>query len=88
MASKSDPEFAKNDLEVTHSNGSSKGPASPTVVEGHSEHLPTYEHEKALCLKFDVRILPVLAVMYLCNALDKGNLGNAKTGNAPPSNSQ
>ena len=30
-------------------------------------------------LKFDVRILPVLALMYLANALDKGNLGNAKT---------
>lgn len=43
------------------------------------EHLPTYEHEKALALKFDVRILPMLALMYLCNALDKGNLGNAKT---------
>ena len=30
-------------------------------------------------LKFDVRILPVLALMYLANALDKGNIGNAKT---------
>lgn len=35
--------------------------------------------EVRLCRKFDVRILPVLAVMYLFNALDKGNLGNAKT---------
>ncbi|KAI5807054.1 major facilitator superfamily domain-containing protein [Geopyxis carbonaria] len=35
--------------------------------------------ERALCRKFDFRILPVLAVMYLFNALDKGNLGNAKT---------
>ncbi|CAJ2500145.1 Uu.00g029980.m01.CDS01 [Anthostomella pinea] len=35
--------------------------------------------EKALCRKFDFRILPVLALMYLCNALDKGNLGNART---------
>ena len=35
--------------------------------------------EKRLVWKFDSRILPTLAVMYLFNALDKGNLGNAKT---------
>ncbi|KAI1454583.1 putative MFS transporter [Annulohypoxylon moriforme] len=35
--------------------------------------------ERALCRKFDLRLLPVLAIMYLFNALDKGNLGNAKT---------
>jgi len=35
--------------------------------------------ERALCRKFDLRLLPVLAFMYLFNALDKGNLGNAKT---------
>ncbi|KAI0473575.1 major facilitator superfamily domain-containing protein [Xylariaceae sp. FL0804] len=35
--------------------------------------------EKALCRKFDFRLLPVLATMYLFNALDKGNLGNAET---------
>lgn len=35
--------------------------------------------ERALVWKFDLRILPVLAVMYLFNSLDKSNLGNAKT---------
>lgn len=35
--------------------------------------------ERALTWKFDLRILPVLAVMYLFNSLDKSNLGNAKT---------
>ena len=35
--------------------------------------------EKRLVWKFDTRILPTLAIMYLFNALDKGNLGNAKT---------
>jgi hypothetical protein len=73
-----EPEFAKNDLHVSASNQSSKD-IEPHVLEGHTEHLPTYEHEKALCWKFDIRILPMLALMYLCNALDKGNLGNAKT---------
>ncbi|KAF3762654.1 hypothetical protein M406DRAFT_63504 [Cryphonectria parasitica EP155] len=38
-----------------------------------------HEAEVKLCRKFDIRILPVLACMYLFNALDKGNLGNAKT---------
>ena len=31
--------------------------------------------ERALVWKFDLRILPVLAIMYLFNSLDKGNLG-------------
>jgi len=35
--------------------------------------------ESKLVWKFDLRILPVLAVMYLFNSLDKSNLGNAKT---------
>ncbi|KAK3385226.1 major facilitator superfamily domain-containing protein [Podospora didyma] len=35
--------------------------------------------ERQLCRKFDFRILPVLAVMYLFNSIDKGNLGNAET---------
>jgi MFS family permease len=35
--------------------------------------------ERALVWKFDLRILPVLAIMYLFNSLDKSNLGNAKT---------
>ncbi|KAJ5614746.1 hypothetical protein N7528_008400 [Penicillium herquei] len=37
------------------------------------------EAEKALVWKFDLRILPVLAMMYLFNSLDKSNLGNAHT---------
>jgi MFS family permease len=35
--------------------------------------------ERALVWKLDLRVLPVLAVMYLFNSLDKSNLGNAKT---------
>lgn len=35
--------------------------------------------ERALVRKFDFRLLPVLAIMYLFNSLDKSNLGNAKT---------
>ncbi|KAG5973868.1 hypothetical protein E4U55_000223 [Claviceps digitariae] len=35
--------------------------------------------ERSLCWKFDLRLMPVLAIMYLFNALDKGNLSNAQT---------
>lgn len=35
--------------------------------------------ERALLWKFDLRILPLLTMMYLFNSLDKANLGNAKT---------
>ncbi|KAG5941416.1 hypothetical protein E4U53_007408 [Claviceps sorghi] len=35
--------------------------------------------ERSLCCKFDLRLMPVLAIMYLFNALDKGNLSNAQT---------
>ncbi|CAN9480491.1 unnamed protein product [Alternaria alternata] len=79
MSTNKDPELAKDGLEVTASLSSSKDANAPVPVEGTTEHLPTYEHEKALTWKFDLRILPMLAVMYLFNALDKGNLGNAKT---------
>jgi len=35
--------------------------------------------EMRICRKLDFCILPVLAIMYLFNSIDKGNLGNAKT---------
>lgn len=37
------------------------------------------KEERYIRRKFDFYILPPLAFMYLCNALDKGNVGNAKT---------
>ncbi|CAG7851541.1 Uncharacterized transporter C1039.04 [Serendipita indica DSM 11827] len=42
-------------------------------------HVTDHAAEMRLTWKLDTRLLPVLAFMYLCNALDKGNLGNAKT---------
>ena len=47
--------------------------------EGGTSLLLTPAADRALVWKFDLRILPVLAVMYLFNSLDKSNLGNAKT---------
>ncbi|KAJ4249822.1 hypothetical protein NW762_012165 [Fusarium torreyae] len=60
------------------------GVIDDTVTEGtHEETARVVDHiaERQLCRKFDVRLMPVLAVMYLFNALDKGNLGNAQTAN-------
>jgi MFS family permease len=74
-----DPEIAKETLKTSSTRSSLKHAGLTTTAVEVQHLLPTYEHEKALVLKFDLRILPMLAVMYLCNALDKGNLGNAKT---------
>ncbi|KAI0006318.1 putative MFS transporter [Xylariaceae sp. FL0662B] len=53
--------------------------SSHDVIPGETVHVIDVAAERALCRKFDLRLLPVLAVMYLFNALDKGNLGNAQT---------
>ena len=79
MSATNEPELAKNDLKVVASHSSSQDGHSPVALESQTDHLPTFEHERALVWKFDLRILPMLALMYLCNALDKGNLGNAKS---------
>ncbi|KAI1746773.1 major facilitator superfamily transporter [Xylaria castorea] len=48
-------------------------------IDGEMAHVIDTAAERALCRKFDFRLLPALALMYLFNALDKGNLGNAQT---------
>ena len=60
----------------------SNEPAQVTVSThdgGTKTVLLTPAADRALVWKFDLRILPVLACMYLFNSLDKSNLGNAKT---------
>jgi hypothetical protein len=65
-----DTNVTKDDLKVTASNTSSRDhDIDPVPREGQTEHLPSFEHEQALTLKFDVRILPCLALMYLFNAV-------------------
>ncbi|KAL2818152.1 major facilitator superfamily domain-containing protein [Aspergillus cavernicola] len=51
---------------------------APGVIENVA-HVVDHKAERALCRRFDLRLMPVLAVMYLFNSLDKGNLGNAET---------
>ncbi|KZV91739.1 MFS general substrate transporter [Exidia glandulosa HHB12029] len=45
----------------------------------HDIPLPDPAVQKRILLKFDFIMLPLLALFYLCNALDKASLGNAKT---------
>jgi len=66
-------------------------PASPSSHSGSSNsalglinhntaRVLDHRAERALCRKFDIRLLPMLAMMYFCNSLDKGNISNAETG--------
>jgi hypothetical protein len=65
-----DTTVTKEDLKVTASDTSSKDhDADPVPRQGETQHLPSFEHERALALKFDFRILPCLAFMYLFNAV-------------------
>ncbi|TKA24215.1 hypothetical protein B0A50_05979 [Salinomyces thailandicus] len=73
------PPTSSSDLQRT----SSLTPSTKThttLTDQNGDHFtisPTAE--ATLLRKLDFRILPLLAVMYLFNALDKSNLGNAKT---------
>ena len=72
---------SKKDIrDISISPTPSQDPSNPPC-DGSGEVVAVVDHasEHALCLKFDIRLMPVLAIMYLFNALDKGNLGNAKT---------
>lgn len=55
-----------------------KGDTVVTQEDGES-YVIDAAAERRLLWKFDLRILPLLAMMYLFNSLDKSNLGNAKT---------
>ncbi|KAJ5902689.1 hypothetical protein N7495_003217 [Penicillium taxi] len=56
-----------------------QGYASAQGVVDEITRVVDHKAERRLCRCFDMRLLPILAIMYLFNALDKGNLGNAKT---------
>ncbi|KOS19881.1 putative transporter [Escovopsis weberi] len=59
--------------------GESASVSADEVIETTVVHVVDHAAERRLCLKFDIRILPALALIYLFNALDKGNLANAQT---------
>ncbi|KAK3617778.1 hypothetical protein LTR56_014953 [Elasticomyces elasticus] len=80
--------------EAVRAKSISTDPQGNTIITEENGEVFTISEsaERALLWKFDLRILPLLAVMYLFNALDKANLGvsgwrtyqeqevNAKTG--------
>ncbi|KZT63416.1 MFS general substrate transporter [Daedalea quercina L-15889] len=52
-----------------------------SLARADDEELPpklTTEQERRLWRKVDMRIVPILTIMYLCSFLDRGNIGNAK----------
>ncbi|EMR65882.1 putative mfs transporter protein [Eutypa lata UCREL1] len=81
MASDSDVERAEKMARVsdTRAVDDELGSVSEPAVGHDVVHDVDPVAERKLLWKFDLRILPCLAVMYLFNGLDKGNLGNAKT---------
>jgi hypothetical protein len=63
----------QDDVKAPYNVDQDTEPGSPTGANSHSpNYMVDHEAERALCRKFDFRLLPVLAVMYLFNALDKG----------------
>ena len=79
LEEKSENPTLKAESSSSHSND--KEYAAVDVVPAEEGTVYTFDPvaERKLVWKFDIRILPVLAVMYLFNSLDKSNLGNAKT---------
>ncbi|TDZ14915.1 putative transporter [Colletotrichum orbiculare MAFF 240422] len=59
--------------------GSTDGHDAKSDAYGDEVHVIDKSAERKLCRKLDFRLMPVLAIMYLFNALDKGNIGNAET---------
>ena len=76
----------------TQDEGSDSLPALSTTATGQMHHTFTHHDpnwagddvdfshvdEKAVLRKMDLRLLPMLALLYLLSFLDRGNIGNAK----------
>jgi hypothetical protein len=55
-----------------------KGLASNTNVHWYDQVDFSHLDEKKVLRKMDVRLIPMLAILYLLSFLDRGNIGNAK----------
>jgi hypothetical protein len=75
----SDSNLPRGDVDGTKTPYSVENPETELDPSLEPAHVVDHHAERALFRKFDFRLLPVLTLMYLFNALDKGNLGNAKT---------
>ncbi|GAP91593.2 putative major facilitator superfamily transporter [Rosellinia necatrix] len=79
LASASGNYAATKDIAPCKTKSTDDAESSHENIGENTAHIIDPAAERALCRKFDFRLLPVLAIMYLFNALDKGNLGNAET---------
>ncbi|KAK3331513.1 MFS transporter [Apodospora peruviana] len=72
---------ADDKLDLEHSNSSHNKSPSLSAADQDVHLLSSIDPkaERAVVWRFDLHLLPVLAIMYLFNSLDKSNLGNAKT---------
>ncbi|ROT38290.1 MFS general substrate transporter [Sodiomyces alkalinus F11] len=67
----SEAEDGNSGSDIGHSGAS---PADPTITGEAFAHLD----EKKVLRKMDMRLIPMLALLYLLSFLDRGNIGNAK----------
>lgn len=81
IAAATDEQSVSSDTAKKTQDLADKGPIErvSSVQEGSSVPTIDPKAERALVWKLDLHVLPVLAVMYFWNALDKTNMGNAKT---------
>ncbi|EIW66301.1 hypothetical protein TREMEDRAFT_35192 [Tremella mesenterica DSM 1558] len=56
------------------------GDVDPTVVALAASYRPGTEEERKLVRKIDLRLLPCIWALYAMSFMDRGNIGNAKTG--------
>ncbi|RAO66004.1 uncharacterized protein BHQ10_002016 [Talaromyces amestolkiae] len=60
----------------THSD--TEKPSTSAIENGIHDPLHSRERENKLLRKMDIRLIPMLALLYLLAFLDRGNIGNAK----------
>lgn len=60
----------------THSD--TEKPSASAIENGTDTPLHSREKENKLLRKLDLRLIPMLALLYLLAFLDRGNIGNAK----------
>ncbi|VUC21326.1 unnamed protein product [Clonostachys rosea] len=73
----SDPKLADNGMSTEHEDrlsGKMAGQGQEAVTPASFAHLD----EKKILRKMDLRLIPMLALLYLLSFLDRGNIGNAK----------
>ncbi|VBB78581.1 Putative Permease of the major facilitator superfamily [Podospora comata] len=64
-------------LSEKHDGGSQSEEAERSEIERTGESF-AHLNEKAILRKMDIRLIPMLALLYLLSFLDRGNIGNAK----------